>query len=401
LDSAGTTLTGLFFRYGANFYVLTFQRNGHPSHILIDAGDTRYRNRLGSILSENGISVDRIEQIMITHSHHDHFGMADLLAGPSNAEILAHRNFRRLLDEPFPEYQRRWLKDFDLARLRSCRIAYLDPSESQTSASISGLDFPVLAAIPVGDAGILEILACPESQAMHTTDQLVARYSSRKSWSQTPGRDSNGRPGDDILFSGDLWLMHGPLFAKGFRHAMTHFRFAYHRLKLRLSGKPMIRRDPRIQDAGVKDALKQGFSLIRVMPGHGDEFLGTRIIPKSFLARRDLLVALGYSMDEDLSKLKSSECRNRVSEFQERAYEAFLNEIALWKAFEYTPAEITECMIRIYREQAGGGKLVQADRKERRKRIRETLARMKADPSVPGELRSIGESALSGLKRIR
>jgi len=401
LDHTGTTLTCFFFRFGANFYVLTHSTNGQPSHTLIDAGDTRYRSRLNSILTENGISPDRIERIIITHSHHDHFGMADLMAQASDASILLHKNFKHFLDGNLNEYQRRWLRGFDLDWLRNCRLKYLDPADSMAQTTVHGLGFPILASLPVGDGSLLEILACPESDRMHTTDQLVVRYSAGNPLSKASGINDGFRPGNDILFSGDLWLMHGPMFAKGFRHFKMHLRFAYHRAKLKLSGQRVPRRDPRVQDAAAKDALKQGFRMIRVMPGHGDEFLGTRVIPRSFLARRDLLVTLGYSMDADLSVLDSPESALRISELREEAYSAFVEELQSWLASGYTPAEISGFLSRIYKEQAGGGKLVRADRKERRRQIKKTLGRMASDSSIGKGLQGIAEPSLSMIRRMR
>lgn len=401
LDKSGTELTCFFFRYGANFYVFSYDDHGSRRHTLIDAGDTRYRKRATTILTDNGIAPDQIERIIITHSHHDHFGMADLLAGESGASIVVHTNFRSLVEEPLSDDQRRWLKGFDQSRLKRCNMKYLRPSDHGTMTTINGLDFPGLAApIPIGDTGRLEILACPESPMMHTTDQIIVRYSPKSSPHSTEDGNDSYRPGDDVLFSGDLWLMHGPLFARGFRHFMLHLRFGYFRMKALLSGKRLPRRDPRIQDAAAKDALKRGFCLVRVMPGHGDEFLGTRVIPRSFLADRDLLMELGYPMDADKSILRSPDNAQKVTDIREKAHAAFMEELLLWKDLGYDTEEISELLAGIYREQDGGGYLVKDDREERRERITETLTRMAADEAGKDGLSSLAELTLSKLKNI-
>lgn len=398
LDKAGTELTCFFFRYGANFYVFSYTFDGKRQHTLIDSGDTRYRKRITSILTENGIATDHIERIIITHSHHDHFGMADLLARQSGAAILVHANFRSFVEGPLSDDQRRWLKGFDTSSLRQCRMEYLKPSDQVAMTTIEDLDFPALTPpIPIGDTGHLEILACPQSPTMHTTDQIIVRYSPR-GLPHDPKNTVNGyRPADNILFSGDLWLMHGPLFARGFRHFMLHLRFGYFRMKAFLSGKRLPKRDPRIQDAAAKDALKRGFCLVRVMPGHGDEFLGTRVIPRSFFADRDLLLELGYPMDADKSILRTPDIAPKVMDIREKAYTTFVDELLFWKDLGYDADDISGLLARIYREQAGGGYLVKDDRTERRERITETLTRMAANETGKNGLSSLAELSLSEL----
>lgn len=401
LDASGTELTGFFFRYGGNFYVFSYDTDGRRCHTFVDSGDLSYRERISTILTENGITPEDIERIIITHSHHDHFGTADLLAEKSGATILVHANFRSFVEEPLSDHQRRWLKGFDPSRLKRCNMEYLNPSGQGEKTTIKGLDFPHLAVpIPIGDTGHIEILACPESTMMHTTDQLIVRYSPRGLPHNTDNTKESHRPGDDILFSGDLWLMHGPLFAKGVRHFMMHMRFAYFRVKALLSGKSLPRRDPRAQDAAAKEALKLGFSLIRVMPGHGDTFLGSRLIPRSFLADRDLLLDLGCSMDADKSILRSTDMAPKVSDRREKAYTAFMDEVLLWGNMGYDPEDISEHLVSIYRDQEGGGYLVEDDRKERRERIKETLARARADNTGSDHLSSIAELTLTKLKAI-
>jgi len=167
-----------------------------------------------------------------------------------------------------------------------------------------------------------------------------------------------------------------------------------------VSVRGMLRRDPREQDAQAKEALKRGFCLIRVKPGHGEEFLGSRIIPSSLLADRDILIQLGYSLDRDKSILRSKDLAPKVATMREQAYTSFVEELLLWRELGYTSSEIGELLVRIYREQSGGGALVEEDRKERRERLKAMLARLKEDEAESGQLRQLAESTLSELKRL-
>ena len=80
LNGTNTELTSFFFNHGANFYVMSYEKEGIRKHTFIDAGDSQYRNQILSILIENDVNPDNIERIVITHRHTDHFGLADLLA---------------------------------------------------------------------------------------------------------------------------------------------------------------------------------------------------------------------------------------------------------------------------------------------------------------------------------
>jgi glyoxylase-like metal-dependent hydrolase (beta-lactamase superfamily II) len=401
VDDAGTVLTCFFFNRGANFYVFSYHHKGSRRHTLIDTGDPMYRERIGSILADQGINPGGIERIIITHRHHDHSGLSDQLARKSGATILVHSNFRNFVEGPLSEEDRLWLRGFDPARLRRCRVEYLSPREGNPSAVIDGLDFPFLSkSIPVGGAGRLEILACPESTTMHSPDQIIVHYGPQSLHDRNEKQPAGKRPAKHILFSGDLWLMHGPLFSKSFRAFSLKMRIASRQLRGILSGQKRIRRDPRIQDTQAKEALKHGFSLIRVMPGHGEDFLGTRLIPLCFHCDRDLLVELGYSMDEKKSILKSESLSQQVKTIREKAYIGFIKELLLWKASGYHPKEMSAFLIRIFREQHGGGPLVNEDRKERRQRIKETLVRLRDEGDRADGLKTLAESTLAEINRI-
>lgn len=265
LSDTNTDLTNFFFRYGANIYVFSYQKEGVRRHTFIDAGDTQYREQILSILMENDINPGSIERIIITHRHPDHCGLADLLARESQAKILVHANFRSLVEGEIRQDERRWSGDFDPSRLKEYDIEYLPQSGVDESMSISGVDFPSLVEpIEIGEAGKLKILACPQSTPTHSPDQIIILYSP-KSQTDTDEKVSEGlRPTDNILFSGDLWLMRGPLFDQGMSDFSRQFRYGFYRMKNLISGKGMPRRDPREQDSRAKEALKKGFGLIRV-----------------------------------------------------------------------------------------------------------------------------------------
>ncbi|MHB8842732.1 MAG: MBL fold metallo-hydrolase [Candidatus Aquicultor sp.] len=401
VDDSGTVLTCFFFNRGANFYVFSYHHKGSRRHTLIDTGDPMYRDRIESILANQGIDPEGIERIIITHRHHDHCGLSDLLALKAGATILVHANFRNFIEGPLTAEDRLWLRGFEPARLRRCRVEYLSPREGNPSAVINGLDFPFLSkSIPVGGAGHLEILACPESDTMHSPDQIIVHYGPHSLHNRHDNQPAGERPANHILFCGDLWLMHGPLFSKSFRAFSLHMRMASRQLRGIISGQKRIRRDPRIQDTQAKESLKHGFSLIRVMPGHGEAFLGTRMIPLCFLCDRDLLVELGYSMNEKKSILKSESISKQVKALREKAYAGFIKELLHWKASGYNPKEMADFLIRIYLEQHGGGPLVNEDRKERRQRIKETLTRLSDERDGAVELKTVADSALAGIKRI-
>ena len=401
LNNRGTELTNFFFKYRANIYVLSYEKEGIRRHTFIDAGDLLYRKRLLPILSENDINPDHIERIIITHRHLEHWGLADLLAAQSGAKITAHANFRNFVEGELSPMERRWLGSFDLSRLKELDFEYLSPLSTNDLINIGGVGFPRLTdPIEMDSVGRLEIVGCPESASSHTPDQLVIVYSPRIEPFTCKNVDDNFRPTDEIIFSGDLWLMQGPIFDRSLRTFYMRLKFHLYRIMDFMSGKEIFRWNPREQDANTKEALKQGFCLIRVKPGHGNEFLGSRIIPGSLLANSDLLLKLGYSLDTNRSILRSSDVASTVSDIMEQAYTRFVEEILLWMELGYSPSEISDLLVRIYREQRGGGRLVEQDRKERKERLEATLLRLKDDGAHSHQLHQLAESTLMKLKGV-
>ena len=377
LYGGSTELTSFYFHQGANVYVFSYIKEGVKRHTFIDAGDSQYRSQMLPLLIENNIDPGNIDRIIITHRHPDHCGLAALLAKESGAKILVHSNFRGFIEGDVKPEEQRWAGNFVPSQLGECDIEYLPQLGIDEVRSIGGIAFPGLVEpIEIGESGQLMILACPESTPTHSPDQIIILYSP----------DSGGedlRPTDYVLFSGDLWLMRGPVYHRDDSHAQS-----------------MPRKDHREQDSKAKEALKKGFHLIRVKPGHGDEFIGSNIIPNSILADRDLLLALGYPMDANTEILRQKEMAPRIEALTDQAYSNFIREILYWTELGYTPDEISALLVRVYKEQSGGGPLAAVDRKQRRRKLKETLTRLKKDKSKPEELHQLTQSTLSEFKRV-
>ena len=195
------------------------------------------------------------------------------------------------------------------------------------------MDFPHSGkTVEMGHEGRLEILTIPESDLTHSPDQLIILYSPRKiPYVSQNCKENNGfRPSDEIIFSGDLWLMKGPVYERSLRSIPLTLKFFYFRLIDFVFGNKRINVLPSEQDAKTKDALKQGFSLIQVKPGHGEDFLGSNLIPRSLLAQRDLMIKLGLKMEGDKSVLQSNTFAPRINELRNKAYADFTDILNLW-----------------------------------------------------------------------
>jgi hypothetical protein len=105
-------------------------------------------------------------------------------------------------------------------------------------------------------------------------------------------------------------------------------------------------------------------------------------------------------MDDDKSILSSPDVAPKMTDRMEEAYASFIEELLLWIELGYSSSEVSELLVRIYKEQSGGGPLVEEDRKERRERIKATLVRLRDDEAVSDELHQLAESTLSDLKRV-
>lgn len=392
-------LTGFFFHQGGNIYVYSYKKKGTIKHTLIDAGDLYYRDHILSIFRENEVNPANIERIIITHRHTDHSGLAYTLAKESHAKILVHSNFKSFVENDISPEERRWFGNFNNHLLSECDIVYLSGSRKSKVINIGGIDFPILGKpIPIGTAGQLHIIGVPENELTHTPDQLLVLYSPDNSFFTDGYSGFNGTlPSDNIVFSGDLWLMIGPSYNRGIRNIHRRVRMYSFRMKTLLSTGRTMHRNHREQDAPAKEALKKGFSLIRVKPGHGVEFLGSRIIPNGLLADRDIMIKLGYAEYTDTSILKTEEIVDKVAYLKDSAYTNFIKELHYWFELGYDRDEISSFLLRIYKEQQGGTRQVKKDRKQRRKRLRATLNRLMSDKTEPDEIRRLAESTLRSL----
>ena len=397
LDAQGTELTNIYFRYGGNFFVFSYLQKGVRKHTLIDTGDIRHSHDLSAILVEGRIDPKNIERIIITHSHPDHYGLAHLLVKGSEAKILVHANFKSVIDGDRTNFERSWLGLHNPEELRECNVEFLAPKNDKGSVDISGLKFPRLVEpIQIGNAGKLEILAIPESAETHTHDQVIVLYSARDFSRPEEPVPSGYRPSDDMVFSGDLWLMSGPLFDRKMKGFPFYFRRGYFRIRRLLAGKGWRSIMVIEQDSAVKEALKRYFTIVRVKPGHGEEFLGARILPLGIPADRDLFNELGYPENY---QAKPGQSDPKIANLLEQAYAAFVREVLSWREVGYSFDEMSEFLVRIYREQTGGNRLVAVDRKQRRERMQVTLFRLQNDATVSPEMRQLAVATLSELKK--
>jgi hypothetical protein len=398
LGADGTELTNIYFRYGGNFFVFSYLQDGVKKYTLIDTGDIRHSNDLSAILAESRIDPKNIERIIITHSHPDHYGLAYLLVKGSAAKILVHANFKSVIEGDRTNFERSWLGLHNPRELQECNVEFLSPINGKGSVDIGGLKLPRLVEpLQIGDAGKLEIMAIPESADTHTHDQVIVLYSTRD-YSRPEGDIPRGyHPSDDMLFSGDLWLMSGPLFDRKMKGPSFYFRRGYFRIRRLLAGKGWRSIMVIEQDSAVKEALKRFFSLIRVKPGHGEEFLGARILPLGIPADRDLFNELGYPENY---QTKPGQPDVKLANLLEQAYAAFVREVLSWREAGYSFDEMSEFLVRIYREQTGGSRLVAVDRKQRRERMQTTLSRLQSDATVSPEMRQLAAATLSELKRV-
>ncbi len=399
LPGSDASLTTFRFLRGGNFYVFSYLKDGLTRHTLIDTGDSFYENQILTLLTENGVTPSAIERIIITHSHPDHSGSAYVLARESGAKILVHAKFRSYVESEPTLEERVWMGKFSLSRLKGQDVSYISPSNSKNeSINIGGVDFPKLGEpIEIG-AGKLLILASPKGIPTHSPDQIIIVYLVGSNSSIKDKKQGSFLPMDDMLFSGDLWLMEGPAFRWGIRRRI---RFVSGQTRRLLTGKGLIRLNFIQQDMEAREALKRGFCLLRVKPGHGDEFIGSRILPQGLLADRDLLLALGYSLNDDISILKAAYLAPRIADLKEKAYAGFVRELLLWGELGYKFDDMSNILLRIYAEQSGGGTpMVREDRRERRVRFIETLKRLKNDESRPEALRKLAEFTLPRLRKV-
>jgi len=385
LKGTSTILRSFLFNWGGNVYVLSYQKNGGIMHTLIDTGERRYKPSILKLFKDNGIEPANIERILLTHHHYDHSGLVDILCMVSGARILVHPNFKGESIE------------LDMSRFGKY-MEWLAPAKEDHVRNIGGVAFPILGEpVDIGEGAKLEILGLPEGDSLtHTVDQLLFLYTPKNSPGTLKKIGPDFRPTDEIIFSGDLWLMHPPGFFEETMHGFRTSEIITERRR-RFDFRPQNRRE--------KDALKAGSALITAKPGHGPEFLGSRIINTLF-ADRDILVKLGFDENDKKDVLNDPKMALRIKQLKEEAYRNFLDELKLWlnplekAGFGYKPDEAAKFLLRIYKEQSGGGELVGQDRKERRIDLRKKLSVLRTDTEQSEELRVAAESALSMIEKI-
>ncbi len=393
LPGTGTRLTSFYFLHGGNLYAFSYGADGNTRHTFVDTGDPRYGNRLVATLVEHGIDPGKTDNVLITHHHADHCGLAGLLAGASKAKVLVHAKFKDFVEGRVPPGERLWFGESSVAQFRDLDLVYLSPREPRESIEISGVRFPSLGEPIRMGGGQLRVLACPEGALTHTPDQMLFLYSANPAPFKQTGRPGNLLPTDDVLFTGDLWLMRGPQVGPSLWHLGR-------RLRHKMAGfGHQFPKDHREQDSRAKEALKKGFCLVRVKPGHGGDFLGSRIISCSLLADRDMLLELGYSPAESTAVLQEEDEAPRVTATNERAYAYFVGELGLWLQLGYSPDDVRTLLVRIYAEQTGGIPSVRRDRTQRRKKLRQMLFRLSQDQSRGSRLQVLAQSTMAMLDR--
>jgi len=79
---------------------------GHNGYALIDAGwnDDAALKSLHDQLSDIGVEFHDISQILITHAHHDHYGLAGRLRELSGATIALHEQDHRFLNPQYSSF---------------------------------------------------------------------------------------------------------------------------------------------------------------------------------------------------------------------------------------------------------------------------------------------------------
>ena len=391
LKGSEAILTNFYFTFGGNFYVISYNVEGRKRHTLFDTGDRQYRGQVQRMLPEHGIEVADIENIIVSHSHPDHCGLADDLASKSGAKILVHQNFKKAVEKKRGKEEKEWWGDFKISELAKHSVEYLSPREDNSAQMIGGLEFVKMGPPLVLGGTCLDILSCPEAESTHTIDQILLHYSPQGNLASENEEGTEFRTDDDIIFSGDLWLMVGPKFSPNFRRRHRRPSSAQ---------RSKLMRNHREQDSAAKDALKKGLSLIKVKPGHGGEFIGSRIIAFSLLADRDLLLGLNYSRNANRSLLKRKDLTIRVTDLQESAYQSFVEELTGWFENGYAAEEVAALLARIYREQCGGNKATEQDREERRIRLGINLTRLKDDENQSPGLNQTADDALTELDKI-
>ena len=104
--------------------------------------------------------------------------------------------------------------------------------------------------------------------------------------------------------------------------------------------------------------------------------------------------------NKNKSILRQRDLAHQITVLKEEAYASFVKELHTWLELGYNSSDIPSLLTRIYKEQTGGSRRVKKDRKERRKRLKETLIRLRNDEAESDELNQLAESTLSVFKGV-
>jgi glyoxylase-like metal-dependent hydrolase (beta-lactamase superfamily II) len=183
-----------------------------PLLTLVDTGakTSRTMAELRQGLAAHGYQVADIRQIIITHAHADHFGLAAEIVAESGAQVLTHRrNYYWLTD-----YQNEWVRRYDFYRdiflqsglseevaqqVRDASAAMVRFADSVPVArlldegdklDLDGQPWQVL--FTPGHAGGLICLHQPEKRVLLSSDHLLKHITSNPLL-EPPGRGETQR----------------------------------------------------------------------------------------------------------------------------------------------------------------------------------------------------------------
>jgi len=192
-----------------------------------------------------GYDLSRVERILLTHGHVDHFGLVERI--------------RQEADRPIPCY----LHTEELHRVTSTKH-YREILSSEGDAIMAMVDMPQREAEKIRDRfSLFDLLCDPIPDALGFEDGEVFRGEGYElnvvhCPGHTPGSCCFHEPRQRILFSGDHLLKHvtpNPLFE--FRKDLLRFP-GYQSLKAYLASLDRVAK----------------LEVLRVLPGHGEEFSG-------------------------------------------------------------------------------------------------------------------------------
>ena len=167
----------------------------------------------------------------------------------------------------------------------------------------------------------------------------------------------------------------------------------------------LARIHPRHFDRFPGHASRMGQFCKIVVSQYVRQSLGSRLMG-TLLARRDILVKLGYDENDKKDILNDPKFSERIKQLQGSGYRTFVDIVKLWlrpldkNGFGYTSGDVADFLLRIYKEQNGGGELVGQDRRERRIDLKNKLALLKTDEQEPEELHSVADMAASKIEKV-